>query len=199
LLLALWLTILSVAIWPAYIHQGGYLGRVWFVDVTTTGILYGIAMGLRVSIMILAAAIWMMSTSPQRLTAGLMALGLPYRPGLALSAAIRFVPFMNAERLTFMEAQRARCAQIGSGGPIRRVAHAAPVLVPLFSRAFLTAQSLSIAMDARGLGAGRTRTSLHELRYSRADRIALAAAGFAAVAAIVLRVLGYGVLVKGFF
>ena len=199
LLLSLWLTVLSTIIWPAYIHQGAYLGRVWFVDVTSDGLLYGVAMGLRITIMIVAAAEWMLTTSPQWLTAGLLKLGLPYRAGLALSSAIRFVPFLNAERLTITEAQRARCATIGSGGPVRRIANSAPVLVPLFSRAFLTAQSLSIALDARGLGSGGERTSLINLRLSRADKAALVVAVLLVVAAIAFRVLGYGVLLKGEF
>lgn len=195
LLMALWLTTLSLLIWPAYIPEGTKLARVAFVDVTDTGLLFGLAMGLRISLMILASATWMMTTSPQQITQGLLGLGLPYKAGLAMSSAIRFIPFMNAERVTILEAQRARGLDLSSGNPAKRAFRAAPVLIPLFSRAFLTAQSLSVAMDARGFAARPSRTSIIELHFDSMDRWLCLTALAAVVVGIVLRVLGVGVLV----
>ncbi|MBA2528982.1 MAG: energy-coupling factor transporter transmembrane protein EcfT [Euzebyales bacterium] len=196
LLMALWLTALSVVIWPAYIAEGTLLGRVWFIEFTDTGLLFGLAMGLRIALMILAASTWMMTTSPQTVTAGLLAVGLPYKAGLAMSSAIRFIPLMNAERVTILEAQRARGLDLASGGPIKRSLRAAPVLVPLFSRAFLTAQHLSVAMDGRGFGARPGRTSITTLHLTGLDRRLLIAAPVAVAAGLVCRVLGAGVLVE---
>ena len=196
-LLSLWLIVLSVAVWPAYIDDGEVLFLVGPIDVTGPGLLFGIAMGLRISIMILASAIWMLTTSPQRITAGLLAIGMPYKAGLALSSTIRFIPLMNAERTTILEAQRARGLDLSRGNPVRRAFRAAPVLVPLFSRAFLTAQNLTVAMDARGFGAGKGRTSIVRLEFSRLDLILCIAAVLTLVVSIVFRVLGIGVLIQG--
>jgi energy-coupling factor transport system permease protein len=198
LLMALWLTALSVVIWPAYIAEGTLLGRVWFVEFTDTGLLFGLAMGLRIALMILAASTWMMTTSPQTVTAGLLAVGLPYKAGLAMSSAIRFIPLMNAERITILEAQRARGLDLTSGGPIKRSFRAVPVLVPLFSRAFLTAQHLSVAMDGRGFGARPGRTSIISLSLTQLDRRLLIAVPVAVVVGVLCRVLGVGVLVESF-
>lgn len=197
LLMAAWLAALSVVLWPAYVHDGVLLGRVGPVEVTDKGVLFGLAMGLRVGAMIVAAAVWMLTTSPQRITAGLLAVGLPYKAGLALSSTIRFIPLMNAERTTIMEAQRARGLELGRGNPVRRTLRAAPVLVPLFTRAFLTAQNLSIAMDARGFGARGGRTSIIRLTFGDLDRVLCALAVAAVVASVVLRILGLGVIVQG--
>jgi energy-coupling factor transport system permease protein len=198
LLLSLWLTVLSVLIWPTYITTGHPLGKVWFVDVTSDGLLFGLAMGFRISVMIVAASMWMMVTAPQLVAAGLLKLGLPAKAGIALASSIRFIPFMNAERTTIMEAQRARGADLTAGGPIRRVSRSVPALVPLFSRAFVTAQNLSVAMDARGLGATPRRTSALVLRFSRADRVLVLIALVAVVVGIVCRLDGYGVLLRGY-
>jgi energy-coupling factor transport system permease protein len=196
-LLSIWLVVLSVVIWPAYIHGGSVLFTLGPVDVTSSGLLFGLAMGLRISIMVFASAIWMLTTSPQRITAGLLAIGMPYKAGLALSSTIRFIPLMNAERATIMEAQRARGLDLSRGNPIRRAFRAAPILVPLFSRAFLTAQNLTVAMDARGFGARKGRTSIVSLEFSRLDRVLCLVAVAALILSITLRVLGVGVLIEG--
>ena len=194
LLLSLWLVVLSVVVWPAYIHQGSRLFSLGPVEVTGPGLLFGLAMGLRIDIMMIAAAIWMLTTSPQLLTAGLLAIGLPYKAGLAMSSAIRFIPLMNAERATIVEAQRARGLDLAHGNPARRAFRAAPVLVPLFSRAFLTAQNLTVAMDARGFGAGKHRTNIVRLNFTRLDGLICVLAVIVLIASVGLRLMGIGVL-----
>jgi energy-coupling factor transport system permease protein len=197
-LLSAWLTLLSVLIWPTYITTGTPLGRVWFVDVTSDGLLFGLAMGFRISVMIVAAGVWMMVTPPHLVSAGLLKIGLPHKAGVALASAIRFIPFMNAERTTIMEAQRARGADLSAGGPVARIRRAAPALVPMFSRAFVTAQNLSVAMDSRGLGASPTRTSAIDLRLDSRDRILLVVAALAVLVGLLGHVTGFGVLLQGY-
>lgn len=198
LLLSAWLSLLSVLIWPTYITTGTHLGKVWFVNVTSDGLLFGLAMGFRISIMIVAAGVWMMITAPQLLSAGLTRLGLPAKAGIALASAIRFIPFMNAERTTIMEAQRARGANLTAGGPFKRAGRSVLTLVPLFSRAFVTAQNLSVAMDARGLGVSPQRTSATVLRMRNIDRILVGAAVVAIVIGVFCRISGYGVLLRSY-
>jgi energy-coupling factor transport system permease protein len=196
--LSAWLTLLSVLIWPTYITTGDPLGKVWFVHVTSNGLLFGLAMGFRISIMIITASIWMMITAPHLVSAGLTRLGLPAKAGIALASAIRFIPFMNAERATIMEAQRARGADLTAGGPVKRVGRSVLTLVPLFSRAFVTAQNLSVAMDARGLGASPQRTSATVLRMRRIDQILVVAAVTAIAIGVLCRVSGWGILLRNY-
>jgi energy-coupling factor transport system permease protein len=190
LLLALWLVLLSVVIWPLYITSGPLLFTLGGARITAAGILFGLAMGLRIDIMLMAATIWMITTSPQRLTAGMLGIGLPYKAGLAMSLALRFVPLMNAEQRIILEAQRARGLELARGNPIRRMLKAAALLVPLFTRAFITVQSLTVAMDARGFGARKGRTSIVELKFSRLDQMACVLGVVLLVAAIVLALTG---------
>ncbi|MFE4952480.1 energy-coupling factor transporter transmembrane component T family protein [Leifsonia sp. NPDC056665] len=195
--LSIWLTFLSVLIWPAYIAQGVHLFTLGTLTFTVDGVLFGVAMGFRITIMILAAAILMLTTSPQLITAGLLGLGLNYRVGTALSLTIRFIPLMNSERVTILEAQRARGADLTRGNPVRRAVKAAPVLVPLFGRAMMTAQNLTVAMDARGFGARDKRTNITRLAFGRGDVIICIVGVLVIGTSIALRLLGIGVLVKG--
>lgn len=197
LMTAVWFILLAVLIWPAYIRQGPHLFTVFGLAVTRDGILFGLAMGLRVSLMMVAAAIWMMTTSPQKVTLGLLKMGLPYKAGLAMSSTIRFVPLVTAQHATIMEAQRARGLRLDRGHPLSRLTKSVAVLGPVFMRALALAQSLAVAMDSRGLGARTTRTSILEIRFSRADAVIMALCGVVVVLGLVMRYLGIGVLVKG--
>lgn len=195
--LSLWLVFLSVLLWPVYISQGARLFTFGPWDITADGIYFGLAMGLRIALMLLAASILMLTTSPQLITAGLLALGLNYKVGVALSLTIRFIPLMNSERITILEAQRARGADLVRGNPLQRILKAAPVLVPLFGRALMTAQNLTVAMDARGFGAGAKRTSIVHLQLTRRDKLLCGLAVVVLAGSVIARVLGIGVLVEG--
>src|SRR2546429_7006555 len=50
LIFALWFLILGVVIWPFYIHQGPVVLQVGNAQFTSAGLLFGIAMGLRLAL-----------------------------------------------------------------------------------------------------------------------------------------------------
>src|SRR5438132_10796928 len=125
-----WFLILGLLIWPFYISQGLPLFKVFGTQITLDGLLFGLAMGLRVALMVVAAGVWMMTTSPQKLTVGLLHLGLPYKAGVAMTAAIRFVPLLNAERATIAEAQQARALDLRRGNPIGRAVKSVAIIGP---------------------------------------------------------------------
>ena len=195
---ASWFLILGILIWPAYIQQGLPLFTVFGITITLDGILFGIAMGLRVALMVVAAGVWMMTTSPEKLTLGLLKMGLPYKAGIAMSTSIRFVPIINAERDTIMEAQRARGLRLERGNPLKRASKYVAVIGPMFMQAIDLAQALAVAMDARGFGAHDGRSSIISIELTRTDKILIYAFIVAVILGLVMRFLGIGVLVKGY-
>ena len=66
-----------------------------------------------------------------------------------VTIALRFIPTLLVEIDTIMRAQRARGADFGRGGPVRRARALVPVLVPLFVVSFRRADELALAMEAR--------------------------------------------------
>jgi energy-coupling factor transport system permease protein len=191
---SIWFLVLGILIWPVYVKGGPVLFNLGGQSVSLNGLLFGLAMGLRVALMVTAAGVWMMTTSPQKLTAGLLHLGLPYKAGVAMTAAIRFVPLLNAERATIAEAQQARALDLRRGNPFGRAIKSVAIIGPLFIRAIDVAQGLALAMDARGFGAFDGRTSIVDLRITRLDRAILFALLAACLVAIALRVLGIGLI-----
>jgi len=81
-----------------------------------------------------------------------------------LTAAIRFVPLLNAERATIAEAQQARALDLRRGNPLSRALKSVAIIGPLFIRAIDVAQGLALAMDARGFAA---RHSTHATKTPR--------------------------------
>jgi len=195
---ALWFLILGVMIWPAYIHQGRVVGTLLGHSITSDGLLFGVAMGLRVGLLLTAAAVWMMATSPQKMTLGLLKMGLPYKAGLTMSTAIRFVPLINAEHSKIMEAQRARGLNTGKGSPLSRLKKYVSIIGPMVLRAVDLAEMLATAMDARGFGARKGITSMTEIEMTVSDWLIIILCIAAVLAGLALRILGIGVIVKGF-
>jgi energy-coupling factor transport system permease protein len=195
---SVWFVVLGVVVWPLYVRSGPPLFNIAEQTITVDGLLFGLAMGLRVALMVTAAGVWMMTTSPQKLTVGLLHLGLPYKAGVAMTAAIRFVPLLNAERATIAEAQQARALDLRRGNPFSRAIKSVAIIGPLFIRAIDVAQGLAVAMDARGFGVRDGRTSIVELRLTSVDRVVMFALLAASIGAIALRLLGIGLITRDY-
>lgn len=193
-----WFIILSLFIWPFYIDQGTQILTVFGRAITNDGVFFAIAMGLRVSVMVITASVWMMVTSPQYLTLGLLHIGMPYKAGVAMSTSIRFIPLINAERATIVEAQRARGLDYKNARFFKKITQSVPIIGPLFLRSIELAQSLAVAMDARGFGIGKGRTNLYSIELSNIDRAILWSCLLIALGSITLRLFGVGVLVPGY-
>src|SRR6202171_6216971 len=195
---SLWFVVLGVVIWPLYVHGGPDVLTVLGQTITLNGLLFGLAMGLRVALMVTDAGGGMMATSPQKLTVGLLHLGLPYKAGVAMTAPIRFVPLLNAERATIAEAQQARALDLRRGNPLSRAIKSVAIIGPLFIRAIDVAQGLALAMDARGFGVRDGRTSIVELRLTRTDRAIMVGLLAASIVAVGLRLLGIGLITRDY-
>ena len=84
------------------------------------------------------------------------------------------------------------------GNPFARALKSVAIIGPLFIRAIDVAQGLALAMDARGFAARDSRTSIVELRLTRADRFIMYSLLGASVLAVVLRVLGIGLITRNY-
>jgi energy-coupling factor transport system permease protein len=102
---------------------------------------------------------------------------------MMMSIALRFIPTLIEETDKIMSAQKARGADLESGGLIARSKALIPVLIPLFVSAFRRAEELALAMESRCYhgGEGRTRLKQLKLRFSDAVAIVITAAFIATV------------------
>ncbi|MBR5405608.1 MAG: energy-coupling factor transporter transmembrane protein EcfT, partial [Oscillospiraceae bacterium] len=110
---------------------------------------------------------------------------------MMMSIALRFIPTLIEETDKIMAAQKARGADMESGGLIQRAKSLVPVLIPLLVSAFRRAEELALAMECRCYHGGEGRTRLRVLKSGLRDYIALALTVLLLAAVIVINaVLG---------
>jgi len=118
-----------------------------------------------------------MAHGMEALFAPLEKLKLPVHDAvMAVVVAVRFLPFLalSAERIAKAQAARGAEWTRVKGGLFRRVRAQLPLMVPIFITSLRRAETMALAMDARGY-ASRTRqsTSLIAMRWTRQDSLAI--------------------------
>ena len=182
--------LMSLLMWPIFRASGPVLVQAGPVAVTEGGLLFGLTAGFRLLCFLLAALVLLSTTTIEAFTRGLVRLGVPYRVAFALTLAFRLVPLFLESGRTIVAAQKSRGLDLESGGPIARARKHVPVLVPILLTAIRRADSMSIALEARGFGAQRERTSVSDRPATWRDAVFVAVSLAVLAAAVGIRVYG---------
>lgn len=191
------LVIVSWILWSVLLRQGEPVFHAGPVYVSSLSLLFGLAMALRVTIYVAMGLVFLSATSVEELTAAFRSLGLPYSLGFAMSTSFRLVPTFIDTTKAVSEAQRARGLDLEHGNPISRARRHLPLFVPIIASCIRRANSMAMALEARGFGARARRTSLRGATLRRCEWLVILILAVLAAAAIALRLAGYGVLVPG--
>ncbi len=159
-------------------------------------ILFSILIIVRCLFLYYLISMLMFSTSIVDLTDGAEALLSPLqRIGIPTSAfimvlviAFKFVPIFLAEIERLMKAQSARGVRFDKGNIFQRGTKIASLLIPLFISGFKRAETLSVAMEARGYGGrpGWKRSKRRVLHLQRFDILALVLTIFMCILVLVV-------------
>ena len=152
-----------------------------FIHITRNGIVNSIMIAVRIVVLILISSILTFTTSPTQLTDAIERLLKPlsvlhvpvHEFAMMMTIALRFVPTLLEETEKIMAAQKARGADMESGGLMQRIKALIPVLIPLFVSAFRRAFDLATAMESRCYHGGEGRTKMKVLHHSKDDYITL--------------------------
>lgn len=169
------------AILNLFYGTGEPLLKIGFITVTMNGILNSIMIAVRIVFLILVSSILTFTTSPTQLTDAIERLLKPlavlrvpvHEFAMMMTIALRFVPTLLEETEKIMAAQKARGADMESGGLTKRVKALIPVLIPLFVSAFRRAFDLATAMESRCYAGGDGRTKMRVLTFGRIDVLTL--------------------------
>lgn len=164
------------------------------INITHEGLAGGAFFTCRIAVLIGAAALFTLTTSPTELTDGCERMLNPLRRfkfpahemAMIMTISLRFIPTLVEEADRLRKAQRVRGIHF-LGGPIKRAKSLVPLFVPLILSAFRRADELAAAMDARCYRGGKGRTHFRELKLSRRDYFALATTGIACLSCFLLR------------
>ncbi len=163
--------------------------------ITLEGLINGIAMALRLFVIVLTMPAVTMSTSIEQLVIGLVKSGMPYEVAFAFTTALNLLPVLQGDAAKTIEAQKARAfTAIEKGSLLQRLKAFAPLIVPLMVGALKKGQQLEIAMESRAFGAYKKRTYLIEIKMRKLDWLFLAIVLGGTIVCLALRItMGFGV------
>ncbi len=164
------------------------------VTVSSESLMYGLAMGMRITSLMLLGLTFVTTTRPEDFAYALRKLGLPIPASLALTLSFRLLPHFLTTVQTVKDAQRARGLELDRGSVVTRLRRYLSLAAPVFGYALRQADSLSRALEARGLWAGEKHTEMRSHESGLPDVVAMVAVVVVAGACIYLRLHGYGEL-----
>ena len=168
-----------------------------FIRIYSEGIKMTIFMAVRIVFLILGTSLLTYTTSPVVLTDALERLLSPLKVikfpvhelSMMMTIALRFIPTLVEETDKIMSAQKARGADMESGGLIKRIKALIPILIPLFISSFKRAEELALAMESRCYRGGEGRTRMRTLKANLRDYIAAIVSLLVLSVIIVLNIL----------
>lgn len=172
---------------------------VWgFIHVTQEGLATAIFISLRIICLIVGSSLLTYTTTPTMLTDALERLLAPIKwlhiplpvhsMAMVMTIALRFIPTLIEETDMIMSAQKARGADLESGGLLKRIKALIPILIPLFASALRRANDLAIAMECRCYHGGDGRTRMKQMHMHLRDAAALLTIALLLAGMIVLNI-----------
>lgn len=174
--------ILFIVVFTAVLNLLFYQGETVYWEygilrITQEGLLFSAFLVLRLVLLVTCSSLLTYTTTPVALTDGIESLLYPLKLirfpvhalALIMSIALRFIPILLDETERIMDAQKARGAQIDTGGIGKRIKAIVPIMIPLLLSAFRRADELGDAMDARCYSGGKKRTKYKKLRFTWRD------------------------------
>jgi energy-coupling factor transport system permease protein len=174
--------ILFTSLLNLFYGGGPVVFRLGFITITQGGIINFIFIGIRIVSLILFSSVLTFTTSPTELTDALERIMKPLKVfrvipvheiAMMMTIALRFVPTLLEETDKIMSAQKARGADMESGGLMQRIRALIPVLIPLFVSSFRRAYDLAMAMECRCYHGGEGRTKMKSLHMTGLDTVAI--------------------------
>ena len=154
-----------------------------FLHITLEGVVLAVFIAVRILCLIAGSSLLTYTTSPTTLTDALERLMSPLKAlhlnvhelAMMMTIALRFIPTLIEETDKIMSAQKARGADMESGGLMQRIRALIPVLIPLFVSSFRRANELAMAMECRCYRGGEGRTRMNSLHMQGRDWASIAA------------------------
>lgn len=160
-----------------FFFDGTPIFQFYFITITREGVFFALSLALRIVCLLAGTFLLTATTSPIALTDGIERLLSPlkyikfpaHELAMMMTIALRYIPTLLEETDKIMQAQKARGADLETGGFISRIKALIPILIPLFLSAFRRAEELALAMECRCYRGGEGRTRMKQLRLKWLD------------------------------
>ena len=164
-----------------FISSGNVIFEFWFVRITDYALQQAGIIFCRFVLIIFFSTLLTLTTMPLSLASAVEGLLSPLKKvkvpvheiGLMLSMSLRFVPTLMDDTTRIMNAQKARGVDFDEGSIVQKVKALIPILIPLFATSLKRADSIAIAMEARGYQGGKGRSQYRQLKWSFKDTLTI--------------------------
>lgn len=170
--------LIFTAILNIFYTQGGETYFEWWkLSVTEKGVNTAIFTMIRIIALVVISSILTYTTTPTALTDGLERVLSPLKVfkikvhtlAMMMTLALRFIPTLIEEIDRIMNAQKARGADLETGGIVQRAKALVPIFIPLMVSSFRRAYELAFAMTCRCYTGGEGRTRMKQMKISLRD------------------------------
>ena len=171
--------VIFTAVLNLFLSTGDPLWQWKFLKITKEGIETAVFMSVRILCLIAGTSLLTYTPSPIALTDGIERLLSPLKKiklpvhelAMMMTIALRFIPTLIEETDKIMSAQKARGADLESGGVMQLAKALLHILLPLFVSAFIRADELALAMECRCYHGGEGRTRMKQMKLHGRDLI----------------------------
>ncbi len=179
-----------------YVRDGLVRVDWWIIHITLQGVVTAVFIAVRILCLIAGSSLLTYTTSPTALTDALERLMKPlkflhvnvHELAMMMTIALSFIPTLIEETDKIMSAQKARGADMESGGLMQRIKALIPILIPLFVSSFRRAYELAMAMECRCYRGGDGRTRMKQLHLAGRDTACLVVMAMLVTALILLNI-----------
>lgn len=168
-------TIMIVILWPFFYHSGPCYFYVGPLPITLGGIIDGIAMAFRIISLCFACCSLLFATDQAKIVRACVKLGMPYKYGLTLAIALRYLPVFFGIITMVTEAQNARGLDIPKKNVMKKLKSYMPILTAMLIAGLRNSDNMSNALETRAFGASvENRTYYSDFSMHSRDWIAIA-------------------------
>jgi energy-coupling factor transport system permease protein len=143
--------------------------KFYFLDATQESILFAFRSAMRITVMVSAFTIFLLTTHPSELMSDLTRRGLPGQFAYVIISTLQILPQMQAKAQTIIAAQRSRGLDTESTF-LKRAGAVLPLVSPLVFGSLVEVEERAIAIEARGFTSKKEKTSFHEIPDTQLDK-----------------------------
>ncbi len=183
-----------VITWPFFYPATAgqhYLFKYGILHWSLEGVVYALAMGMRIILALTACTFFVMTTDLMGLASAVgefmqNKLHISYMYPLMVISSFKYLPDLSGDYLTIIDAFRSRACDIDTGSIVQRFKKIVPVAIPLIDSMLRRAMNISIALELKAFDVEmKDRTFYAQYIFTRKD-VLFALSG---VLAILLSVL----------
>ena len=133
----------------------------------------GVAMACRICFLGFACFLLLFATDQAKIVRGIVKLGVPYKCGLTLAIALRYLPTFFGIFNMVSDAQKARGLET-HGKFSAKLKSYMPILIAVLITGLRTSDNISNALETRAFGASvKDRTYFSDIKMGAADAISV--------------------------